>query len=45
MGPLIGAVGGAADLQLNDLYLYLHSVQQVTLNQILQILNLHHHPT
>ena len=45
MRPLTGAVGEATALKLKDLNLYLHSVQQVTLNQILQILNLLHHST
>ena len=45
MRPLTGAVDEATDLKLMDLNLYLHSVQQFTLNQILQILNLLHHST
>ena len=35
----------ATNLKLKNLNLYLHSVQQVALNQILQILNLHLHTT
>jgi hypothetical protein len=42
---LTGAAGEATDLKLKNLNLYLHFVQQVALNQILQILNLLLHST
>ena len=45
VGLLTRAAGEATDLKLKNLNLYLHSVQPVALNQILQILNLHLHTT